>query len=663
MKRIPILLFFFFVFCLYACNQESVEDLVPETEETSNNDPSSDETSDDEVIPELPENVITTPCDFNLSNVAANSTIVLNCVLDLNGATITLPSNVKFDFEGGDIVGGGKLVFSGGTIDGRLLSSDLTLEGDVTLKDSSFKFYASRWDIVEGITTSDIALQNTAKLENLMFQVKELGATTFIINNFDAYFEVTKITPPNVHVFKASKEAINVPSDFHLKMTNKTHLRTFPAEAGVENGAIISIEDVSNVMVSGGTLHGDRDQRVYSSSDNGLEGSHLFYINSGRNVTLDGITFINGSKGALSIMSKGFSYNPDTYKPTTGATIKNCTFKNSRRMGIALTDGRDIYIENNTFINSGQPSSNSDGGEVGYAINIEPARRRDENGELQEQQKVFDVFIRNNTETNSRGGFVTVTIGQDITIDDNEIDTRIVYSLTSGTRIINNQFTASAKSSESFAIFAAGVGETVFNNEVSGNHISGYSLGISVGSREAHINNNTIVNCENGIQLSKPYDAVIENNKITVSGRGITGTNTFASNTQINNNEINASGFHLYFVQLNNKDGQENYQVNVENNKFVTNSKKVVFSNINGVNFKNNQVIGGLEIGNSSNITVSENTFKPDESDGIRLYSTNLDVSILENTISEPTGAARYVCINDDSNASSVITNSGNTCN
>ncbi|WP_062058751.1 right-handed parallel beta-helix repeat-containing protein [Aquimarina longa] len=612
--------------------------------------------------PDVPENTATTPCDFDFSAVVDNQTIVIDCILDLKGKKVNLPKNVTLEFDKGDIINGTLNFADKGKIDGRLLSSKLTLEGDVTLISPTFKFYAVRWDITEGKTTTDIALKNTDILEKTMFFTKKIGATTFLINKLDAFFEVTKVTSGTTNQnFYPSLEAVNIPSDFHLKMSDNTHLRIFPGAEGKEGGTILAVRDVSNVTISGGTLHGDRDDRIYSPSDEGLEGSHLFHVHSGKNITVDGINFYDGSSGSITIYSFGFSFNPN-YNPTTNVTIKNCTFKNSRRMAIALTDGRDIVIEGNTFINTGLPSTNSDGGEVGYAINIEPDRYRDDNGVLKERQKVFNTLIKGNTESGSRGGFVTLTIGQDLTVEDNTIGTRVVYSFVSGSKVINNKFKAIGKAKDSWAIFAAGTGVTVFNNEISGNTIEGYSLGIVTGSNEAYVHHNTIKDCGSGIQLSKAFKARIHNNIIEARSNGLQATNTHANDISIKDNTITSNSFHVYFAQLNHKKEHQNYNIILDGNTFL-NTRQVTLSNSSGISFKNNTVTGGIGVGNVSNVSVIGNTIKPVESDGIRLYGTHTNVSVTNNNVSEPTGATRFVCINNQSTTPNGITETSNTCN
>ncbi|WP_159090574.1 right-handed parallel beta-helix repeat-containing protein [Aquimarina aquimarini] len=644
-------LFLVFIVFIISCSKDSFDDTTTDNEEG--------------VISDTPENSITTPCDFDISNLTADTTITIDCLLDLNGATVTLPANVNFEFAGGDIVNG-KLIFSNGTIDGRLLSSKLEIEGDVSLASPIFKFYAVRWDIVEGRskTTSEVALKNTEILEKVFFFTKKLGASTFKIDKLDAFFEVTKTTSTAINAnWYPTLEAVNIPSNFTLEMTDNTHLRIFPGDKHNRNGgAILAVRDAENITVTGGNLYGDRDQRVFSPDDNGLEGSHLFYIHSGRNIIVDGVNFQDGSSGTFAIFSFGFSYNPD-YNPTKNVTIRNCVIKNSRRMAIALVDGRDITIENNTFIDAGQPSENTDGGEVGYAINIEPERFRDENGVLKERQRVFNVSIKGNKESGSRGGFLTLTIGQDITVENNEIGTRVVYSLVSGVKIINNKFKAIGTATDSWGIFAAGSGETVFNNEIAHNTIEGYSAGIIVGSYDAYIHDNAITNCGAGIQLSKATKARIHSNTITVEKNGIQATNTNNNDIEIQNNTItSASGFLVYFAQMNNQAAHENQKVIFDTNKFIG-SRAITFSNSNGITFRNNEVDGGLEVGNTKHIDISSNIIRPGDRSGIRLFDTHLDTKITNNTIYQPTGGTRYSCIDNNSTTPSEVTTSGNTCN
>ncbi|MDO5970280.1 right-handed parallel beta-helix repeat-containing protein [Flavivirga aquimarina] len=602
------------------------------------------------------------PCDFTLDNLAPNATVTINCSLDLEGKTVNLPANVTLDFDGGVIINGALIFGENGVIDGELLNETLLVSGTgLQLKDPTFHFDPKQWGIVEGETSSDIAWANNKALQSAMFKVKELGATTFKIDAIDAYFEGSRPTPPETN-FYPHREAVNIPSDFNLVMTDNTHLRIQPATSStkeLDNGAIFSIRDEDNITVTGGVLHGDRTLRYFSPNDNGLEGSHLFYIQSGRNVTLDGIKFIDGSKGGLSISSIGFTTNPD-YNPTRNLKVLNCEFTNIRRMSIALTDGRDILIEGNTFTDTAQPDANADGGEVGYAINIEAGRIRDASGTLIEQEKATDIIIKGNTETGSRGGSVSVHIGQNVTIEDNDFETQVAYTYTNGTKIINNRFVAK-NSGEGFAIFATGDGETVYNNEIAGNTIKNYGSGIILSSNDIDVHDNVISGGTLGIQMGKAKNSKVYNNTITVSYAGISVGNTWVDNVEIKGNEIAAGNLNMSFSHSNNEPEHASYSFTVTEN-IAKNGKKVSFSNVNGITFTKNEV-AGIQIGNSTNLTISENTLRPTDFDGIRLFEAHTNISLLNNTIFEPTGADRFVCINNSSLNPSEITDTGNTCN
>lgn len=654
MKTIYIL----FAFCiLFSCSKDTTM-ITPEKELNK---------EEEKVIEGENEEKKRTICTFDLSKLTVNEIVTVDCMIDLEGETINLPLNVNFDFKGGTLTNG-TLVFSGNKskIDGELLNHTLTVEGDVSLKKDTFDFVSTQWNITEGQTTSEIALENTAILENLFLEIKKLGGKTFRIDNLDAYFEVTKVTSTTTNQnWYPSLEAVNIPSDFNLEMTDNTHLRMFPADKfNRKNGAILAVRDAENITIKGGKLYGDKEERVFSPDDTGIEGSHLLHIHSGRNVIVDGLKFENGSSGSLAIYSLGFSFNPD-YKPSQNITIKNCTIKNSRRMGLALTDGRDILIENNTFINTGQPTAKVDGGEVGYAINIEPDRFRDTSGEIKERQKVFNVTIRGNTEYGSRVGFLTLTIGQDITVENNIIGTKVVSSLMSGIKIKNNMFKAVGKAKEGWALFIAGTGETVFDNEVFENSIEGYSLGMVIGSYDAYVHHNTIRNCNAGIQISKAKKARIYDNVIDVKANGIQATNTTCDDVEFVRNTVSTSGnYNVYVANTNHKIEDRNNNIIFQMNTFH-NDKTLILSNTAGVTFKENVISGGLSINNTYNIEVSDNDITPGERNGIRLYNTLNNIDVQYNIIKKPTGTTGdYECIKNTSAIDSKnILVINNTCN
>ncbi len=659
MKNVPstllkniLTMLFFIVF--FSCSNE--DDL---------NTDENNETPTSPTSPDSPDSPVTAieECFISDFDIAEGNTIIINCLLDLEGQTLEVPNNVTFQFDGGDIFNGTLNFTSSGKIDGELLNSKLIVEGDVQLTSDTFTFYTNRWNIIEGETTSEIALQNTTALERLFFWVKELGASTFSIDKLDAYFETSKVTSTTTNQnFYPSVEALNVPSNFNLVMSDNTHLRIYPYSADSDgNATLMSVYEVENVTITGGNFHGDRYE-YYLTEDN-EEGNGLFRIRSGKNIVIDNVYFENATTTGFTMNSVGFSFNDD-YNPNENITVKNCTFYNNRAMSMSITDGRNITVENNSFIDSSQPTEYSDGGVVGYAINIEPVRTRDDEGNLIEYQKVFDVLIKGNTETNSRAGFLIVFVAQDVVVEENTIDTRMAWSLASGTRIRNNTFDATNSwASESWAFSAGGVGETVFDNEFSGNTITGYGLGVNVGSIDADIFENTITNVSVGMQVNNAYNATIYNNTVEAENRGIFIGNTNTDNVTITGNTITSSSSLINVSAINEDDESSDYSVLIDDNVFYGEG---VFSlyRANGVTFSNNEVHGGVSIaGDVSNAVVDGNIIKPNERHGITIYNNHENVTVSNNTIYEPTGASHYECLNNESTTPNEVTQTNNTCN
>ncbi len=609
---------------------------------------------------EQPENTIETPCGFNLSKVKEGETITLNCLLDLENKTINLPKNVTLDYDQGDIINGTLNFADGGKIDGRLLNSSLKIEGNTQLINNTFKFIPTRWEnIVEGETNFDTALKNTTEFEKLMFQIKTLGATTFEINKFNAFFEVTTVTSTTSDQnYRASDEAVNLPSNFHLKMTNETFLRMYTSAPEKSNGFILAVKNVENVTISGGNLVGDLQTRGFNTDNPGGTGALLFGIHSGKNIKFQNVHLENGSAGAITIYSLGFPFNAD-YNPSTGIEILNCTFKNNRRMAISLTDGREVTIKGNSFENIGQPSTNIDGGEVGYAINLEPYRIRDNNGELIEYQKVFNVKIQDNTEKNSRIGFLTIASSKNVIVENNTIETRIAYTYSNQIKIRKNKLIAPSTNDAKFAIFAAGgSSDFSFENEIYDNEIEGYGTAIAVDTKKVDIYNNDIKNTEVGIQLTNSREINIYENTISVNNIGLLSNLTTIDKVNFYNNTVEAGGFHLKLSKVNEE--KKEYKVLIKENNFVT-QKSISLFYANGVDLTLNTINSGISINSSSNINITSNTINPENNDGIALIGNNSAILLEKNKIKTPI-ANNYTCIDNTSNIETNVSLIDNTC-
>ncbi len=617
---------------------------------------------------EAPKPVEKINCDFNLTMLKVGEEKNIDCIIDLKGNTINLANNVILSYaNGGDIING-SINFSGdkSKIDGRLLNSTLSINGEVSLLDDVFVFNPSRWgNIVEGKVNYEVALENTKEFEQLMFRISDIGGKTFEVDQFDAFFEIATVTSTTSDQnFRTTKEAINLPSNFHLKMSSNTYIRMFNSITDATNGSLMAVRDVDNVKISGGNLIGDALERKYKSDSPGEEGALLFSIHASRNIEVDNVHFEYGSAGGITIFSLGFPFNTD-YNPTDGVVIKNSTFENLRRMSTSVTDGKNIKIIGNRYVNTGQPVVEGDnGGNVGYAINLETFRRRDENGELLEFQRLNGVEIRDNVEENSRIGFLLVLGSSDVIAENNTAETRMSFNFSNGVRVLNNKFIGRKLAKEKFAIFGAGESsEFTFNNEISGNRITGnYGTGISLLTQKCKVFENIIKNSEVGIQLITSKEVEISDNTLDVNNIGILSNLTFIDKVSIIENTIESKGFYLKLTSVNQEVAHNNFQIDLERNQFV-NDASITISNVNGLNLNNNEIEGGINLSTTSSVNITSNIIKPNESNGISISGSYSNTSILDNKIFEPTGADRFECINNTLEVSAGITILNNVCN
>ncbi len=659
MKRIlkTMLFVLILMISMVSCNKEELftepDAVVVDEKPTDDEEPNTDDDDDDVTDTTL-------PCDFTLDNVQPNSTIVINCILDLDGQTVSLPANVTIEYEGGDIINGTINFSEGNVIDGNLLNSTLTIGGSKPqLKDPVFDFDPKRWGIVEGETTSEIAQRNNNILEESMILVKDLGITTFRIDEMDAYFEVSKVTSTTTNQnFYPSQEAINVPSDFTLEMTDNTHLRVLPNSRKVY--CLLGIRGEKNVVVKGGILHGDRDRH----DDNSQEGPHAFgmlvIIHGSENVLVDGVTMINAIGDGLDVNSIGFTFEPD-YQPANNIRVANCTFDNNRRNNLSITDGFNMIIENNLFLNAGRDNPNSIGMAPGFAIDVEAFRGK-ENGEFIYYEKAYDIIIRNNTERGSKYGAFVVAIGDDVTIENNTTEGGITIGAASGVKIIGNKLTFNPDNPSSDAGITTGhpASETTFNNEVSNNTVKGYSVGVAAYQRDTKIFGNTFEDFSVGIQPKNIKNFEIYNNNFTSSRStsvAIFGNLTTMENVNIHDNDvISVVRESVKLVAVNEDASASNYRVNVESNNLSNGS---VFSRSKGVDFVKNTTKEGLIFVNASNMTVTENNIESTNQDGIIISSGCSNLNVRNNTITV-TGA-NTDCISNDGGANIVV--GDNSCN
>jgi hypothetical protein len=265
------------------------------------------------------------------------------------------------------------------------------------------------------------------------------------------------------------------------------------------------------------------------------------------------------------------------------------------------------------------------------------AYRKRENGKLVLYEKVENVIIRNNIEKEgARGGFL-IAVGDNITIEDNTVEDGIGYKYTNNTVIKNNRLIAHGKGG-----VAMGIGmedsRTISNNKVIGNYFKGYSVAISIYGDDHLIQDNTIENCNTGINGKNFSNTKILNNRITSTNpasRGIFVHYTSINRVLIKDNVINTPNNAFKFDLINLGKGQEDYCAHLVNNIFKSNYVALLL-NSNGVSLMGNKIKTGMEIFDSRNFVLKDNIITTSNKDGIYFRKKNESVSLVNNSIDVP---------------------------
>ncbi len=617
------------------------DDIVVESPSTSD----SPEETPSEETPEI------TECILDLSTVKEGETIAINCLLDLEEKTIMLPKNVTLSYDGGDIINGTLNFSNTGLIDGRLLNSSLKIDGDTQLINTEFEFTPSRWAITEGKVNDDVARRNRDILEENMVLIKELGASKFLIENMDAYFNVVEIKSN----FRPSQGAISIPADFYLKMSDNTHIRMQPNN--FKQPSLLGIFTANNVTIEGGNLYGDRDEHDYSSGGT-HEWGHCVNIDGSKNVIIKNITITDAAGDGVNIHDFGHTFDPH-YTFSEDVLVTGNKIIRARRNGISITGGKELIIEENELIDSGTSTDKSIGTAPQWAIDIEPVWSNGTKFEI-----VENVIIRNNTERGSeKGGFINAR-GHYITYEGNLMESTIAIGETIGSIVRNNTFKNPTKNSKT-AILAGmndprGHGnERNSDNQVYGNTIIGFDKGIFLQDPEIDLHSNTITNCKSGIQILNSRDSKIRNNTITSNrerSEGIANkVSEYIDNVTITENTIKVVGSPFRFTSVNLEDPQKDFRITIENNDATSTGNNISsFNKIRGFFFKNNLCHNsGIRTVRASSGYISNNTFE----NGIIIISEgSTDISFTDNIV---TGGK---CFNENSTDVSNIIKSNNTC-
>lgn len=112
--------------------------------------------------------------------------------------------------------------------------------------------------IVQGEVHDTIARQNVIIMNNEIQAAVTAGDTIFDVPPMDAFFD----TWGSKNKVQAHADAIQVPDNFHIKLSSNTIMRRQPSN--VSGSAIFSGWAVSNIKISGGHFIGDMREHIYT---------------------------------------------------------------------------------------------------------------------------------------------------------------------------------------------------------------------------------------------------------------------------------------------------------------------------------------------------------------------------------------------------------------
>ncbi len=561
---------------------------------------------------------------FDLSLIK-KSRFLLNCIMDLKGETVNVPSHLRLIYDGGQIING-TLVFSpGATIDSHLLSPSLTLEGSPTLNNGVFELVPFRWGIIEGITTDVNAQKNKEILQKIIDMIKKTNGHTLKIDKLDAYFKVGGI---NLSPKQYSENSIHLPSDFTLEMTNNTFIRMQPTHFPYAN--LMSTYDVDNVTIRGGNLVGDRYKHDYSDilDINGIsrkshEWPTLLITKGSRNVRFENVHMSQSTGDGFVAGSAGFRIKQNT-PLNKKVLLIGCTITDCRRNGISITDGEDITIENNIIEHTGEGEAirDSSGKRIYDAAGVAPRFGLDiepyvsygnfaKSSEIR-YEWVENVKVINNRFTNNKAGSIIVYKADNVLVDNNFSDAVIALNDTSNSTISNNTLEArpdfksiglSSGDERRYVNFKGGaMQQYAVNNTIVGNTVRGFSIAIIVNGSGGEVYHNRVYNYSYmGLKVDRVEDTNIHDNQYTSSSSNSQGIllTRYANNVNIYNETFTIkSGFidshrcNIYnssFKDTRIRDNISSFKVRIYNN--VVNARKLGrLTNSSGIELSNNDM-------------------------------------------------------------------------
>lgn len=501
-----------------------------------------------------------TDCDYDFTETPEDAFLVITCDHDLGGEEVQLPGSATLAYDGGSIRNG-RLRLNGARIDGALLNPtlELGLRSGGAILDPYFVFDKERWEMVEGEATDEVAIRNRANMRMALDQVGDLGGETFVVGALDVFLDVAD-GPYHLRF-------LALPSDFHFQMSDATHLRVQPNENW--EYSILTMQETSNVRISGGHLWGDRYTHRYIEGSRHDQGLGMYVLGAVdviiENVTANQFTG-DGLVVGVSTRRNDDGTPKDDHQYAANVIVRDCTFDENRRNGLALIDVEGIVLERLRVTNTALGDSDVDGPSAGTSprvgIQIEPFQPAVSEGsdELRILEEVTDVVVRDSIFEGNYGADLNFFKCHRAEAYNNTFGSSLVTIAAFEVHVHDNDFVADGERARAINIaprIRQDGSHFVRDWIVEDNNISGYENGIAIGGENQRIESNVIATTGTGILLLEGVNVRFIDNELTSLASGSIGYRNFRSGARrtpvsgyIEGGTVSAGAAPLQFNQI-----------------------------------------------------------------------------------------------------------------
>ncbi len=135
-------------------------------------------------------------------------------------------------------------------------------------------------------------------------------------------------------------EAIKLPGNIAFVLDDAAIIEMAPNDTW--NYCVVEVSGKTDVIISGGTIRGDRDEHIYEGGGAHDEGHTICVWQESERVRIENTTLTHGTGDGILIVGGG-----DDGSSSKNITIRNNNIHNQRRQGVSIVGGTNVVIENN----------------------------------------------------------------------------------------------------------------------------------------------------------------------------------------------------------------------------------------------------------------------------------------------------------------------------